>query len=90
MKKAEKLYLLKTPQEPWQEISIKIVEPLLGLDDKDTIMVIVDWFIKIIRLKAIMTAVSSKEIAKIYSGDMWKIYRVPKKILSDIKLQFAS
>ena len=42
MKKAEKLYLLKTPQEPWQEISIKIVEPLLGLDDKDTIMVIVD------------------------------------------------
>ena len=37
-----------------------------------------------------MTAVSLKEIAKIYSDDIWKIYRIPKKILSDRRFQFAS
>ena len=53
-------------------------------------MVIVDWFTKIIKLKATMTAVSLKEIAKIYSDDIWKIYKIPKKILSDRRFQFTS
>ena len=42
MKKARKHYSLKTSQEPWQEISINIIEPLPRLNDKDAIVVIVD------------------------------------------------
>jgi len=42
MKKVGKSYLLKTSQEPWQEISINIVEPLPRLNDKNAIVVIVD------------------------------------------------
>ena len=49
----------------------------------DTIMVIVDWFTKMIRLKATTTSISSEEIAKIYRDDIWKLYGVPRKILSD-------
>jgi len=33
---------------------------------------------------------SLKEIAKIYRDKIWKLYRIPRKILSDIELQFAS
>jgi len=51
--------------------------------------VIVDQFIKIIRLRATMTAVSLEEIAKIYKDNIWKIHGVLKKILSDKGLQFA-
>jgi len=33
--------------------------------------------------------VSSQEIAKIYQDEIWKIYRVPRKLLSNRELQFA-
>jgi len=39
---------------------------------KDAIVVIVDQFTKIIKLKAITRAVSSEDIAKIYSDKIWK------------------
>ena len=35
-------------------------------------------------------SISSKEIAKIYRDDIWKLHGVPRKILSDWEPQFAS
>jgi len=55
----------------------------------DAIVVIVDRFTKIIRLKATMTNISSEGIAKIYKNDIWKLHGVPKKILSDREPQFT-
>ena len=66
IKKARELHPLETPEELWQEISIDITRPLSRSKDKDIIIVIVDQFTKIIRLKAIITAVSSEDITKIY------------------------
>jgi len=42
MKKAEELHPLKTPEGPWQVISIDIIGPLLKSNEKGTIIVIVD------------------------------------------------
>jgi len=36
------------------------------------------------------TNVSSEEIAIIYSNEIWKLYGVPRKILSDREPQFVS
>jgi len=55
----------------------------------DAIVVIVDRFMKIIRLKAIMTNISSEGIVKIYWDEIWKLHGIPKKILSNRKPQFA-
>ena len=66
MKKMKELYLLETLEEPWQEISINIIEPLPKSNRLDAIVVIVDQFIKIIRLKVTTTTVSLEDIAKIY------------------------
>ena len=41
-KKAKELHLLEIPQEPWQEISINIIGPLLRSNRMDAIMVIID------------------------------------------------
>ena len=49
----------------------------------DTIVVIIDWFTKMIRLKAITTNILSEGIVKIYKDDIWKLHGVPRKILSD-------
>jgi len=46
---------LKILQEPWQEISIDIIGPLPKSNGKDTIVIIIDRFTKIIRLKATTT-----------------------------------
>ena len=56
----------------------------------DAIVVIVDWFTKMIRLKATMTNISSEGIAKIYKDDIWKLHGIPRKILSNRDPQFAS
>jgi len=56
----------------------------------DAIVVIVDWFTKMIRLKATMTNISSEGIAKIYKNDIWKLHGIPRKILSNRDPQFAS
>jgi len=56
----------------------------------DAIVVIVDRFTKIIRLKATMTNVSLEGIAKIYRNDIWKLHGISRKILSDRGPQFAS
>ena len=43
-----------------------------------------------IRLKATTTNISSEGIARIYRDEIWKIYRVPRMILSNRGPQFAS
>ena len=56
----------------------------------DAIVVIVNQFMKMIRLKATMTNISLEGIAKIYRNNIWKLHGVPRKILSNKGLQFAS
>jgi len=90
MKKATPLHPLPIPKTPWEEISIDVIEPLPRLEDKDAILVVVDRFSKMIRLIATTTSISSSKVARIYQDDIWKIYGIPKKIISDRGPQFAS
>ena len=69
-KKAGELYPLAILQRPWQEISIDIVGLLPKSNKKDTILVMVDQFTKMIRLKTTTTSVSLEEIAKIYMDEI--------------------
>ena len=89
-RKAGELHPLEIPQGLWQEISIDIIGPLPKSNRMDVIVVIVDRFTKMICLKATTTNISSEGIAKIYRDDIWKLYGIPRKILSDREPQFAS
>ena len=60
------------------------------MNRKDAIVVIMDRFTKIVRLKATMANISSEDIAKVYQDEIWKLHRILRKILSDRGLQFAS
>jgi len=55
----------------------------------DAILVIVDRFTKMIRLKATTTNISSEGIAKIYRDEIWKLHGVPRTILSNQGPQFV-
>ena len=89
-RKAGELHPLEILKGPWQEISIDIIGPLPKSNGINIIVVIVDRFIKMIRLKATITNISLEGIAKIYRDKIWKLHRVPRRILSDRGLQFAS
>jgi len=55
---------------PWQEISIDIIGPLPKSNGMDTIVVIVDRFTKMIRLKAMTINISLEGIVKIYRDEI--------------------
>jgi len=74
---------LEIPEGPWQDISIDMISPLPRSNERDAILVIVDRFTKMIRLKATMTNLSLEGVAKIYRDEIWKIHGIPKTILSD-------
>ena len=64
-------------------IPINVIGPLPRSEYKDTILVVVDQFSKMIRLMATTTSIFSSEVARIYQDDIWKIHGIPKKIISD-------
>ena len=67
-----------------------MIGPLPRSNKMDAILIIMDRFTKMIRLKATTTSLSSEGVAKIYRDKIWKIYGIPKMILSDRGPQFAS
>ena len=89
-RKAGELHPLEIPKGPWQEISIDIIRPLPKSNRMDAIVVIVNQFMKMIRLKATITNILLEGIAKIYRDNIWKLHGIPRKILRDRGLQFAS
>ena len=89
-RKTGELYPLEIPKRPWQEISIDIIGPLPKSNGMNAIVVIVDRFTKMIRLKATTMNILSEGIAKIYRDEIWKLHEIPRKILSDRGPQFIS
>jgi len=89
MKKAE-LCLLEIPEGPWQKICIDIIGLLPKSNRLNAIVVIVNQFTKMIGLKVITIAVLSENIAKIYRNKIWKLHKVPQKVLSNKEPQFVS
>jgi len=54
-----------------------MIGPLPSSNGMDAILVIVDRFTKMIRLKATTMNISSEGIAKIYRDEIWKLHGVP-------------
>ena len=54
----------------------------------NTICVIVDWFSKQIHALPTTTKVTAEGIAVLYKDQVFKLYRLPKKIIHDRGLQF--
>ena len=78
MKKAEELHLLEIPEELWQEISIDIIGLLPRLNDKDVIVIIMNQFSKIIKLKTTITTVLQRTLSKSIktkSGNYMEYYK---------------
>ena len=61
---------MEIPEGPWQDISIDMIGPLLRSNGMDAIVVIMDRFTKMIRLKVTTTSILLEGIAKIYRDEI--------------------
>ena len=61
---------MEIPEGPWQDISIDMIGPLLRSNRMDAIVVIMDRFTKMIRLKVTTTSILLEGIAKIYRDEI--------------------
>ena len=71
-------------------ISVDLISPLPESHGKNAIMVIVDRFSKMIRLFPTTTEITSQGVAKIFCDEVFKLHRIPHKVISDRGPQFVS
>ena len=89
-KRAIPLYPLNAPEGPWQEITVDMIGPLPQSKNNDAMLVVIDRLTKMIRIIPTSVGITSKEIAKLYKNNIWKLHGILRKIISDRGPQFAS
>ena len=89
-KRATPLYPLDAPKGLWQEITVDMIGPLPQSKNNNAILVVVDRLTKMIQIIPTSVGITSKEIAKLYKNNIWKLYGIPRKIILDRGPQFAS
>ena len=85
-----KLKPLDTPPGPWKEISADFITDLPKSEGFDSILVVVDQFLKEVEFIPCTKSVSALDTAKLYLRHVWKHHGLPTGIVSDRGPQFAS
>jgi hypothetical protein len=82
---------LKIPQWKWEEISMDfIVELPTTPSGYDSILVIVDRFLKVAHFIPLKTTYKGAKLMELYIARIVCLHGVPKKIVSDRGIQFTS
>ena len=82
------MYSHDTPVRPWQVIFVDLISELPESKGYNAICVIVDWFSKQIHALPTITKVTTEGMAVLYRDQVFRLYRLPKKIIHDRGPQF--
>ena len=77
------LHSHNTLAEPWQVISVDLISELFEFKGYNAICVIVDWFSKQIHALPTITKVTTEGMAALYKDQVFKLYKLLKKIIHD-------
>ena len=78
------------PSSPWEIISIDLISPLPQSEGKNTILVVIDQFSKMIHLFPVMNTITSKGVATIFHNSIFKLHDTPRKVISNRGPQIVS
>ena len=80
---ATPLHPNEIPSSPWEIISVDLISLLSQSKGKNTILVIIDQFFKMIHLFPVMDTITSKGVTTIFRNSILKLHATPQKVISD-------
>ena len=87
---AGKLKLSEVPEKPWTYLTVDFIMKLLVVAEKDAILVVYNRLSKMTHFVATTERISAEGLARLFRDNMWKLYRLPERVVSDRGLQFAA
>ena len=85
-----KLVPMPTGERPFEGIKMDFVEELPDSVGFNTILVIMDCFIKVQHYILAKTTCTANDIADVYINKIWRLYTLRKHISSDHRSQFVT
>ena len=87
---AGKLMPNSIPKKPWTHISADFITKLPIAQRYDSILVVVDKLTKIVHFIPTTEKTLAEGLARLFRDNVWKLYGLPKSIISDRGPQFAA
>jgi len=87
---ARKLMPNSIPEKPWTHILADFITKLPLAQGYDSILVVVDWLIKMVHFIPTMEKTSAKGLARLFRNNVWKLHRLLESIILDRGPQFAT
>ena len=81
-----KLKLSKVLEKVWTHLLVDFITKLLVVVEKNVILVVCDKLTKMTHFIATTEEMSAEGLARLLRDDVWKLYRLPKSIVSDRRL----
>ncbi|KAH0612978.1 uncharacterized protein H6S33_009358 [Morchella sextelata] len=78
------------PDGPWTDVSMDFVTDLPESDGYNAILVVVDRLTKMRHLIPTTKEADSREVAKLYIDNVWKLHGLPDTMVSDRGTQFVA
>jgi len=76
------------PEKPWTHISADFITKLPLAQGYDAILVVVDQLTKMVHFIPTTEKTMAEGLAKLFRDNVWKLYGLPKSIISDREPQF--
>ena len=77
-------------ERPWIHISVDFITKLLLVQKYNSILVVVDRLTKIVHFIPTTEKISVEGLARLFRDNVWKLYGLPKSIISDRRPQFMA
>ena len=82
------LHFIPIPDAQWNTLSIDFVVELLESSGYNTIMIVVDSILKRAHFIPAHTIVTTGGVARLFLHQVWKLYGLPRYVISDCRPQF--
>ena len=78
------------PEKPWMHILVDFITKLPLAQGYNAILVVVDQLTKIVHFIPTTEKTMAEGLAKLFRDNIWKLYGLPKSIISDRGPQFVA
>jgi len=77
-------------EKPWSHILADFITKLPLAQDYNMILVVCDWFSKMVHFIATMEKTSVEGLTRLFRNHVWKLHKLSESIILDRGVQFAA